>query len=72
MAAIKPITIRPVSDLRNYSDVLKDVSYGNPVFLTRNGRGAYIIMDIDEYNEMEKSLDEYLDEKLGKRRYEEE
>ncbi|MBD5128964.1 MAG: type II toxin-antitoxin system prevent-host-death family antitoxin [Ruminococcaceae bacterium] len=44
--------IRPVSDLRNYSDVLKDVSVGSPVFLTKNGRGAYVILDIEDYNEM--------------------
>ena len=31
--------IKPISDLRNYSDVLRDVSVGAPVFLTKNGRG---------------------------------
>lgn len=41
--------IKPVSDLRNYTDVLKDVSVGEPVFLTKNGRGRYAIIDIEEY-----------------------
>ena len=41
--------IRPVSDLRNYTDVLKDISIDSPVFLTKNGRGRYAIIDIDEY-----------------------
>ena len=41
--------IRPVSDLRNYTDVLKDISIDSPVFLTKNGRGRNAIIDIDEY-----------------------
>ncbi len=41
--------IRPVSDLRNYTDVLKDISVDSPVFLTKNGRGRYAIIDMDEY-----------------------
>ena len=38
--------IKPISDLRNYSDVLRDVSVGAPVFLTQNGRGRYAIIDM--------------------------
>lgn len=45
--------IKPISDLRNYSEVLRDVSVGAPVFLTKNGRGRYAIVDIQDY---EKSL----------------
>lgn len=41
--------IKPVSDLRNYSEVLQDVTEGSPVFLTKNGRGKYAIVDIREY-----------------------
>jgi prevent-host-death family protein len=41
--------IRPVSDLRNYTEVLRDVAIGEPVFLTKNGRGRYAIVDIEEY-----------------------
>ena len=48
--------IKPVSDLRNYTEVLKTISVGNPVFLTKNGRGRYIIMDIDEYEKMQSAL----------------
>ena len=34
--------ILPVSDLRNYNEVLKNCQVGEPVFLTQNGRvGAY-------------------------------
>ena len=41
--------IKPISDLRNYSDVLRDVNIGAPVFLTKNGRGRYAIIDIQDY-----------------------
>ena len=41
--------IKPVSDLRNYNEVLKDIAIGSPVFLTKNGRGRFAIIDIDEY-----------------------
>jgi prevent-host-death family protein len=41
--------IKPVSDLRNYTEVLHDVAVGEPVFLTKNGRGRYAIVDIEEY-----------------------
>ena len=42
-------SIKPVSDLRNYNEVLRDVSVGRPVFLTKNGRGRFAIVDISEY-----------------------
>lgn len=41
--------IKPVSDLRNYNEVLRDISVGEPVFLTKNGRGKYAIVDMEEY-----------------------
>lgn len=41
--------IRPVSDLRNYNDVLREITVDEPVFLTKNGRGRYAIVDIEEY-----------------------
>ncbi len=43
-------TILPISDLRNYTDVLKRVDVGKPVYLTRNGRGTYVVSKIDEYD----------------------
>ena len=41
--------IKPISDLRNYNEVLRDVAAGEPVFLTKNGRGKYAVVDIEEY-----------------------
>ncbi len=44
--------IKPVSDLRNYNEVLRDVEDGEPVFLTKNGRGRYVILDIEEFEKI--------------------
>lgn len=48
--------IRPISDLRNYSEVLHDVDVGAPVFLTKNGRGRYAIVDIHDYEKTQATL----------------
>jgi len=48
--------IKPISDLRNYGEVLRDVAVGAPVFLTKNGHGRYAVLDIEEYKEYEKML----------------
>ena len=42
-------SILPVSDLRNYNEVLKNCQVGEPVFLTKNGRGRYVVIDIEDY-----------------------
>lgn len=41
--------ILPVSDLRNYNEVLKNCKKGEPVYLTKNGRGRFVVMDIEDY-----------------------
>ena len=41
--------ILPVSELRNYNEVLKNCQVGEPVFLTKNGRGKFVVMDIEDY-----------------------
>ncbi len=48
--------IKPISDLRNYSDVLHDVSAGTPVFLTKNGRGRYAILDMQDFEKMQATI----------------
>lgn len=45
--------IKPVSDLRSYTSVLDEVAQGSPVFLTKNGRGRYAILDISDYQRYE-------------------
>lgn len=46
--------IKPVSDLRNYYDVLTEVRENEPVYLTKNGRGAYVIISMEEYEQFER------------------
>ena len=48
--------IKPISDLKNYSRVLEDVTVGAPVFLTKNGRGRYAIVDLAEYEKTQAML----------------
>jgi len=48
--------IKPVSDLRNYSEVLRDVAVGEPVFLTKNGRGRYALIDIEDYQKTQATI----------------
>ena len=47
--------ISPVSDLRNYRQILEHVKVGSPVFLTVNGRGKYVIRAIEDEDEFENS-----------------
>ncbi|MCM1056123.1 MAG: type II toxin-antitoxin system prevent-host-death family antitoxin [Firmicutes bacterium] len=56
--------ILPVSELRNYNEVLKNCQVGEPVFLTKNGRGRFVVMDIEDYerDRAEKKLIEKLQE----------
>lgn len=48
--------IKPVSDLRSYNEVLRDIEVGDPVFLTKNGRGKYVILDIEEYQKSQATI----------------
>lgn len=48
--------IKPVSDLRNYTEVLKEVSTENPVYLTKNGRGEYAIVKIQEFDKLKATV----------------
>ena len=48
--------IKTISDLRNYTNVLKEVKYGERVYLTRNGIGECAIIDIKELDELDKMI----------------
>ena len=48
--------IKPVSDLRNYNEVLRDIAVGEPVFLTKNGRGRYAIVDMEEFEKTQATI----------------
>ena len=48
--------IKPISDLRNYGVILKDVAPGQPVILTKNGQGKYALLSLEDYEEYEKLM----------------
>lgn len=52
--------IKPIFDLRNYTDVLKEVDLSNRVYLTRNGHGEYAILTMDEVDELDRIKVAYL------------
>ena len=45
--------IQPISELRNYSSLLESVTPGQPVYLTKNGHGEYVIMSMADQEEHE-------------------
>jgi hypothetical protein len=46
--------IKPISDLKNYTAVLKEVDNSNRVYLTRNGHGEYGILSMNEIDELDR------------------
>ena len=48
-------TIIPISELKNhFSAIVSDVSYGNRVYLTKNGEGKCALVDLKELDELDK------------------
>ena len=67
--------IKPISELRNYTSVVKEVAYGRRVYLTRNGHGTIAMINMQELDDMEKRLALYqleLELAKGERSIEEE
>ena len=48
-------TIAPISELRNYGQVLEKVKPNSPVYLTKNGYGEYSVRRIEDEEEFEKT-----------------
>lgn len=48
--------IKPISDLRNYTEVLNEVKEDSPVYLTRNGRGEYAIIKLKELDKLKSTI----------------
>lgn len=57
------IQIRPVSDLRNkFPEIEAIVNSGNPVYLTKNGYGAMVVLSLEEYANLTDNVEMKLDE----------
>ena len=46
-------TIKPVSELKNYTNIINQVSYGNRIYFTKNGHGQCALVDIQELDELD-------------------
>ena len=56
------IQIRPVSDLRNkFPDVEKAVACSEPVYLTKNGYGAMVVLSLEAYSRLTDGIEAALD-----------
>lgn len=56
------IQIKPVSDLRNkFPDIEKIVNEGEPVYLTKNGYGAMVVLSLDAYARLTEGVESALD-----------
>lgn len=56
------IQIKPVSDLRNkFSDIEKIVNSGEPVYLTKNGYGAMVVLSLKEYCKLTDGVETEMD-----------
>ena len=57
------IQIRPVSDLRNkFPEIEMLVNEGQPVYLTKNGYGAMVVLSLEEYSSLVDNVEMKLDE----------
>ena len=58
--------VRPVRDLRNrYAEIEALLENHDPVIITKNGRGAAVLINIDDYAEVEEYLHiKYVSNKL--------
>lgn len=48
--------IVPISDLKNYSEVLSHCDDGDTIYLTKNGRGKYVVQSLVEYEKLQASV----------------
>lgn len=48
--------IVPISDLKNYSEVLRSCDDGGTVYLTKNGRGKYVVQNLAEYEKLQATV----------------
>ena len=48
--------IVPISDLKNYSEVLRNCDDGSTVYLTKNGRGKYVVQSLAEYEKLQAAV----------------
>ena len=48
--------IVPISDLKNYTEVLSHCDNGSTVYLTKNGRGKYVVQSLVEHEKLQATV----------------
>ena len=48
--------IVPISDLKNYTEVLRHCDDGSTVYLTKNGRGKYVVQSLAEHEKLQATV----------------
>lgn len=48
--------IVPISDLKNYSEVLRSCDNGSRVYLTKNGRGKYVVQTLEDFEKLQATV----------------
>ena len=48
--------IVPISELKNYSEVLRNCDDGSTVYRTKNGRGKYVVQSLAEYEKLQAAV----------------
>mgnify|MGYP002528240574 FL=1 len=48
--------IVPISDMKNYSEVLGHCDDGSVVYLTKNGRGKYVVQNLESYEQTQATI----------------
>lgn len=48
--------IKLISELRNYTEVLNEVTEDSPVYLTRNGKGEFAILALKDYDKLKATI----------------
>ena len=49
-------SIVPISSLKKYSEVLRSCDNGATVYLTKNGRGKYVVQSLGEYERLQATV----------------
>ena len=45
--------IKPISEMKNYTSIFNELSYGNRIYFTKNGHGACALVDMKELDELD-------------------
>ncbi|MDP7081611.1 MAG: type II toxin-antitoxin system Phd/YefM family antitoxin [Candidatus Undinarchaeales archaeon] len=55
------VIIKPISDLRNHFNEISELCHkeGEPVYITKNGKGDLVVMSLARYEEHEALLELY-------------